>query len=193
MNVEMQRARRRQMFIFLLVAFGMLVLLARLYYWQVLQSHSGYNLAQQANDEHLQNQILDAPRGLIFDSTGRILASNIIRDDVYVEPEQFAVDHPNGDPQGELQQIINALHRALPQVSLQTLQNAFSAGIAHGRWAVRVAVRIDPAQSQALRNLGLPDVFLQPRAWRVSRRFAGRANSGLCDPERYRQSGTVRH
>ncbi|HEY6540848.1 MAG TPA: penicillin-binding protein 2 [Ktedonobacteraceae bacterium] len=167
MNAEMQRARRRQMFIFLLVTFGMLILLARLYYWQVLQSHSGYNLAQQANDEHLQNQILDAPRGLIFDSAGRILASNIIRDDVYVEPEQFAVDHPNGDPQGELQALITALHGALPQVSLQTLQNAFSAGIAQGRWAVRVAVRIDPAQSETLRNLGLPDVFLQPRTWRV--------------------------
>jgi hypothetical protein len=134
MNAEMQRARRRQMFIFLLVAFGMVVLLARLYYWQILQSHSGYNLAQQASEEHLQNQVLDAPRGLIFDSAGRILASNIIRDDVYVEPDQFAVDHPNGDPNGELQAIITALHGALPQVSIQTLQNAFNMGIAQGRW-----------------------------------------------------------
>jgi cell division protein FtsI/penicillin-binding protein 2 len=167
MNGEMQRARRRQMFIFLLVTFGMLVLLARLYYWQVLQSHSGYNLAQQANDEHLQNQILDAPRGLIFDSAGRILASNIMRDDVYVEPEQFLVDHPNGDTQGDLQTLIAALHGALPQVSTQALQKAFNDGFAQGRWAARVAVRIDPAQSEALRNLQLPDVFLQPRTWRV--------------------------
>ncbi len=167
MNVEVQRARRRQMFIFLLVTFGMLVLLARLYYWQVLQSHSGYNLAQQANNEHLQNQILDAPRGLIFDSAGRILASNVTRDDVYIEPEQFSVDHPNGDPQGDLQTLITELHGALPQVSIQALQNAFHDGFAQGQWAVRVAVRIDPAQSEALRNLQLPDVFLQPRTWRV--------------------------
>ncbi len=167
MNGEMQRARRRQMFIFLLVTFGMLVLLGRLYYWQVLQSHSGYNLAQQANNEHLQNQILDAPRGLIFDSAGRILASNIIRDDVYVEPEQFSVDHPNGDPQGELQTLITALHGAVPQVAIDTLQKAFRDGFAQGQWAVRVAVDINPSQSAALRNLQLPDVFLQPRTWRV--------------------------
>ncbi|GAC1566056.1 MAG: hypothetical protein NVS3B14_06050 [Ktedonobacteraceae bacterium] len=88
MNAEMQRARRRQMFIFLLVTAGMLVLLGRLYYWQILQSHSGYNLAQRANDEHLQNQILDAPRGLIYDAEGHVLATNVIRDDVYVEPVQ---------------------------------------------------------------------------------------------------------
>jgi cell division protein FtsI/penicillin-binding protein 2 len=167
MNGEMQRARRRQMFIFLLVTFGMLVLLGRLYYWQVLQSHSGYNLAQQANNEHQQNQILDAPRGLIFDSAGRILASNIIRDDVYVEPEQFSVDHPNGDTQGDLQTLITALHGAVPQVSIDALQKAFRAGFAQGQWAVRVAVHIDPAQSEALRNLLLPDVFIQPRTWRV--------------------------
>ena len=167
MNAEMQRARRRQMFIFLLVTFGMLVLLARLYYWQVLQSHSGYNLAQQANQEHLQNQILDAPRGLIYDSAGRILASNIIRDDVYIEPVQFSVDHPNGDTRGDLQTLIGALHGALPFVSIDALQKAFRDGMAHGQWATRVAVRITPAQSQTLRNLQLSDVFLQPRTWRV--------------------------
>ena len=91
MNEDLQRARHRQMFIFLLVGLGMLVLLGRLYYWQVLQSHSGYNLAQLANQEHTQNQILDAPRGLIFDSLGRVLATNVIRDDVYIEPVQYAM------------------------------------------------------------------------------------------------------
>jgi len=40
MNIEVQRARRRQMFIFLLVFLGIGILLARLYYWQVLQSQS---------------------------------------------------------------------------------------------------------------------------------------------------------
>ena len=67
MNAELQRARRRQMFIFLLVFLGIAILLARLYYWQVLQSQSGYKLAQLANLEHTQNTILDAPRGLIYD------------------------------------------------------------------------------------------------------------------------------
>jgi len=167
MNGEMQRARRRQMFIFLLVTFGMLVLLGRLYYWQVLQSHSGYNLAQQANDEHLQNQILDAPRGLIVDSAGRILASNIIRDDVYIEPVQYSIDHPNYT-QSDLDALINEIHTALPEVTtVAKLQKAFHDGMAQGLWAVRVAVGINTAQSNALKALQLPDVFLQPRSWRV--------------------------
>lgn len=166
MSVEMQRARRRQMFVFLLVIAGMLILLGRLYYWQILQSHSGHNLTQLANNEHLQNQVLDAPRGLIFDSAGHILASNVIRDDVYIEPVQYSIDHPN-NVQSDLQTIITDLHQVLPQVSIQSLQHAFSSGIADGLWAVRVAVRIDPQQSQQLRNLQLSDVFLQPRTWRT--------------------------
>ncbi len=166
MSEELRRARHRQMFIFLLVGLGMLVLLGRLYYWQILQSHNGYNLAQQANQEHTQNQILDAPRGLIFDSRGRILATNVIRDDVYVEPVQYSIDHPDYT-QSDLDAFINELHSALPKVSIARLQQAFRDGMAHSQWAVRVAAGIDTAQSNALRALQLPDVFLQPRAWRV--------------------------
>jgi cell division protein FtsI/penicillin-binding protein 2 len=154
------------MFIFLLVGLGMLVLLGRLYYWQVLQSHSGYDLAQLANQEHTQNQILDAPRGLIFDSQGRILATNVIRDDVYVEPVQYAIDHPDFS-QSDLDALINRLHSALPQLSVARLQQVFRDGMAQSLWAARVAVGIDTAQSDALKALQLPDVFLQPRAWRV--------------------------
>ena len=95
MSKELRRARNRQMLVFLLIGFGMLVLLGRLYYWQVLQSHSGYNLAQQANNEHTQNLVLNAPRGLIYDDQGHILATNVVRDDVYVEPIQFSIDHPD--------------------------------------------------------------------------------------------------
>jgi len=166
LNAEMQRARHRQMFIFLLVTAGMLILLGRLYYWQILQSHSGYNLAQLAQDEHLQNQILDAPRGLIYDSTGHVLATNVIRDDVYIEPVQYSIDHPNYT-QNDLQTLVTQLHQALPAVPVAMLQNAFSTGIARGQWAVRVAIGISDQQSQQLQNLQLPDVFLQPRTWRT--------------------------
>lgn len=166
MSSELQRARNRQMLIFLLVCFGMLVLLGRLYYWQILQSHSGRNLVQLANFEHTQNQILDAPRGLIYDIQGHILATNVVRDDVYVEPIQFSLDHPD-NMQSDLDVLINTLHQVLPQVSVEKLRQAFSSGMAEGLWAVRVAVRIDPAQSEQLRHLQLPDVFLQPRTWRV--------------------------
>ena len=162
MHSALRRARNRQMIIFLLVSFGMLVLLGRLYYWQVLQAHSGYNLAQQANEEHTQNIPLNALRGLIYDSQGHILATNVVRDDVYVEPHQFSVDH-TANPQDDLNSLIQALHQALPQVTVAKLQDDFKTDAG----AVRIAVRVDPEQSKALQNLRLPDVFLYPRTWRI--------------------------
>jgi cell division protein FtsI/penicillin-binding protein 2 len=163
MNPALRRARNRQMVIFLLVSCGMLFLLGRLYYWQVLEADSGYNLAQQANQEHTQNIPLDALRGLVYDSQGHILATNVLRDDVWIEPRQFAVDHVTNQ-QSDLNNLIQALHQALPQVSIATLQTDFNQQDAG---AIRVATRIDLAQSLALRNLRLPDVFLYPRTWRI--------------------------
>jgi cell division protein FtsI/penicillin-binding protein 2 len=162
MQSALQRARHRQMVIFLLVSFGMLVLLGRLYYWQVLQAHSGYNLAQQANEEHIQDIPLSALRGLIYDNQGHILATNVVRDDVYVEPHQFLVDHTT-NPQDDLNTLIQALHQALPQVTVAQLQADFKTDAG----AMRVAVRIDPEQSKTLQGLRLPDVFLYPRTWRI--------------------------
>lgn len=162
MNPALQRARQRQMIIFLLVCSGMVLMLGRLYYWQVLESQSGYKLAQQAAQEHTQDITLDAPRGLIYDSQGHILAANVVRDDVFVEPYQFSVDHP-GSAQSELHNLIAQLHSVLPQVSTASLQKDFNTDAG----AIRVAERIDPSQSRALRNLRLPDVFLSPRTWRV--------------------------
>ncbi len=162
MNKQLRRARNRQVFIFLLVCLGIIILLARLYYWQVLESQSGYKLAQRANIEHIQNLILDAPRGLIYDIQGQILATNVVRDDVYVEPLQFTLDHPD-TTQSDLEGLIATLHRVLPKVSLEKLQQAF----ASGQYTARIAVGIDPSQSEQLRKLQLQDVFLEPRTWRI--------------------------
>src|SRR5579872_207960 len=162
MHDQLRRARKRQMVIFLLVVVALGGLLGRLYYWQIAQAHSGYNLAQLASQEHLQNQILNAPRGIIYDASGHILATNVIRDDVYVEPIQFSVDHPD-NPQDALASLILTLHRVLPQASEDTLTRDFVLN----QQAVLVATRIDPAQSQQLQSLQLPDVFLEPRTWRV--------------------------
>ena len=162
MSPELRRARNRQMLIFLLVFLGIVILLGRLFYWQILESQSGYNLAKLANEEHTQNQILNAPRGLIYDIRGHILATNVVRDDVYVEPIQFSIDHLD-NTQSDLAVLINTLHQVLPSVSIQKLQQAFSSGLP----TVRIAVRIDPQQSQQLRALQLSDVFLQPRTWRI--------------------------
>jgi cell division protein FtsI/penicillin-binding protein 2 len=162
MNTQLQRSRTRQMFIFLLVIIAMGALLGRLYYWQIVESHSGYNLAQLANQEHLSNQILNAPRGLIYDAEGHILATNVVRDDVYIEPIQFSVDHPD-NTQADLDTFVQELHRVLPEISEQTLYHDF----ALNQQAVRIAIRIDPNQSQQLQALQLPDIFLEPRTWRT--------------------------
>lgn len=162
MNPALRRARNRQMIIFLLVCSGMLFLLGRLYYWQVLQAHSGYNLAQRANEEHIHDRPLDAQRGIIYDIRGHILATNIVRDDVYIEPHQFSIDH-SANPQLDLNGLILELHQALPQVAIAHLQAAFNTDMG----AIRIAVRIEPAQSQQLRDLRLRDVFLEPRTWRA--------------------------
>jgi len=162
MGVELRRARNRQMLIFLLACLSMLALLCRLYYWQVLQSQNGYSLAQLANAEHIQNVVLNAPRGLIYDVQGHILATNIVRDDVYVEPIQFSIDHPD-NLQGNLTALVATLHNILPQVQVDQLYRDFNLDVQ----TVRIAVSIDPQQSRQLRNLHLEDVFLEPRTWRV--------------------------
>ena len=160
MSIELRRARNRQMLIFLLVCVGMLILLGRLYYWQVVR---GDELAKLASSEHIQNQILIAPRGLIYDAQGHILATNVVRDDVYIEPIQFSLDHSPDTFQSDLAKLVDALHRILPAVSQETLYKDFNLNA----WTVRIASRIEPWQSQQLRSVQLPDTFLQPRTWRI--------------------------
>ena len=158
MSTELRRARSRQMVIFLLGCSGMIILLGRLYYWQVWQSGP---LTQLANNEHIANQILNAPRGLIYDAEGHLLATNVVRDDVYIAPLQFASDFGN-DP-AQLFTEIHALHQVLPSVSEDQLNNDFGLSLQ----AVRIAEQIDPSQSQKLHNLHLPDIFLEPETWRI--------------------------
>lgn len=164
MNAELQRARRRQMLVFLLVCTGMFALLGRLYYWQILQ---GPHLAQLANDEHVQSLTLDAPRGLIYDANGHILATNVVRDDVYIEPKQFSLDHENADAtqtQNAMMSIVRALHQVMPDVPESDIVKKFNTDL----WTYRVNYSpIQPAQSQQLQKLHLPDVFLQPRTIRT--------------------------
>src|SRR5690242_11476632 len=109
MSPELQRARRRQTVIFLLICVAMVVLLGRLYYWQAIRSDQ---LTRWANAEHTQNQVVEAPRGTIYDSAGIVLATNVIRDDVYIEPLQFASDNLDGEQSKlELQKIVSKLHQ----------------------------------------------------------------------------------
>ncbi len=163
MNVELQRARRRQMLVFVLVCGGMLLLLGRLYYWQVL---NGPHLAQLASDEHTHNLPLKAPRGFIFDSQGHLLATNVMRDDVYIEPRQFRVDFEHDDnAHDKWVAMVHTLHQVLPDLSEDKLINDYDLEV----WTLRVNRQpITPEQSEQLRKLSssLPDVFLQPNPLR---------------------------
>ncbi len=158
MNAELQRARHRQMFVFVLVCGGMLLLLGRLYYWQVL-NHP--RLSQLATDEHTKNLPLLAPRGLIFDAQGHLLATNVMRDDVYIEPKQFRIDFEHDDnAHDKWVSLIHALHQVLPYISEDKLINAYDSNL----WTLRVNRQpIEPGQSTQLRSMSarLPDVFLQ--------------------------------
>ncbi len=158
MNQELQRARHRQMFVFVLVCGGMLLLLGRLYYWQVL-NHP--RLSQLATDEHTKNLPLLAPRGLIFDAQGHLLATNVMRDDVYIEPKQFRIDFEHDDnAHDKWVSLIHTLHQVLPSISEDSLINAYDSDL----WTLRINRQpIDPAQSEQLRAMSahLPDVFLQ--------------------------------
>lgn len=158
MNQELQRARHRQMFVFVLVCGGMLLLLGRLYYWQVLEHP---RLSQLATDEHTKNLPLLAPRGLIYDAQGHLLATNVMRDDVYIEPKQFRIDFEHDDhAHDKWVSLIHTLHQVLPSISEDTLINAYDSDV----WTLRINHQpIEPAQSAQLHSMSahLPDVFLQ--------------------------------
>ncbi len=166
MSTEVRRARNRQMLIFLLVCVGMLALLGRLYYWQIIESYSGYQLALLANQEHVHDQVLSAPRGLIYDANGLVLATNVVRDDVYIEPVQFSEDHPD-NLQEALTETLTALHGVLPGLSIEQVRRSFMQALNDNRWSLLLATAISPQQSEALQRLSLPDVFLAARTERI--------------------------
>lgn len=164
MSTELQRARSRQMVIFLLVCAGMIGLMGRLYYWQIIESPL---LTRQANNEHIYNQVMNAPRGMIYDTSGHLLATNVVYDDVYVEPHQFSIDHEFGSEETvrlALNNVIAKLHQALPTVTEEKLRAIFDNT---NSVAVPIAYGITPEQSEQLKKMYVPYTFLEPRAHRV--------------------------
>lgn len=160
MNGELRRARNRQMFIFLFVLLGMGILLGRLYYWQIID---GPDLARAANAEHVQSQIVNAPRGLIYDAQGHLLATNVIRDDVYIEPIQFFTNETDiAVAQAKLAVMVHSLHQILG-IAESTLNKEFNSGLP----TYRIAASISPAQTQALIQSRLSYIFLEPHPVRV--------------------------
>ena len=107
--------------------------------------------------------MVNAPRGYIYDIQGHVLATNVVRDDVYIAPIQFATDYTGDNAPAELALLCSKLHQVLPQLSQDRLKQLFDSHQA----SVRIAGPIEPTQSQQLRALQLPDTFLEPRTLRV--------------------------
>ncbi len=133
--------------------------MGRLYYWQVVRA-SG--LAQRASAEHVQSLVLNAPRGIIYDAQGQILATNVMRDDVYIEPIQFSIDFA-GNYASNLTTLVQSLHSVLPNVAESALYKDFNLNLQ----TLRIAIGITEQQSQRLQSMQLPDIFLQSRVWRT--------------------------
>jgi cell division protein FtsI/penicillin-binding protein 2 len=81
--ILLRRTRRRQIVLFLLVCLALVSAAGRLVYWQVAQ---GAALAARANAEHLRTLRIAAGRGSILDSNGRVLALDVTKDTVIIDP-----------------------------------------------------------------------------------------------------------
>jgi cell division protein FtsI/penicillin-binding protein 2 len=78
-----ERTRRRQAVIFILLLLALLGMVGRLLYWQ-LGLHG--QLSARADAEHLRVFSIAAGRGMILDAQGRVLALNETKDSVIADP-----------------------------------------------------------------------------------------------------------
>jgi penicillin-binding protein 2 len=72
-TLEVERQQINYRFIIFVIAFGMIVLLSRIFYLQVISSPYYRSLAE---GNKLRVQYIYAPRGLILDNFGKIIATN---------------------------------------------------------------------------------------------------------------------
>ncbi len=75
--------RARQLSVFLFFLLSLTLLVARLFYLQVLQSNFYYKIA---NEQHIVSTEIQPKRGTIFDRNMQVLAVNISTDSVFANP-----------------------------------------------------------------------------------------------------------
>lgn len=80
----LERTRRRQAVLFVLVCLALVGITGRLAYWQIVQHGP---LAARADAEDLRTERVPAGRGAILDVNGRILALNVTKDTVIADPD----------------------------------------------------------------------------------------------------------
>lgn len=157
----LERTRRRQGAVFVVLVLALVGLLGRLAYWQIGLSGP---LGARAGAEHLRTLAIPAGRGRILDTHGAILALSILEDAVIADPD---VIRQTGMLDQTVSQLAGPLH--LPVAALRQQLNVPGAYVAL-RGADGQPLLLDLAASDAVQAAidsgQLPGVRLSPVARR---------------------------
>ena len=148
---EMPDFRRRGLWLVLAFAAMAVAVLGRLVQVQVLQSHA---LAAAARAQHTTDITLQGSRGLILDSTGRVLASDRSVYDVFVDPSLVDASQ-RWQVATKLSSVLGVTQSTVLQALQQ--QNQFD----------YVAKAVSPDVNTRLHALDLPGVGTIPTQQRV--------------------------
>jgi len=148
-------SRRRRLLI-LLIAFGLigLAISLRLFFWQVVQHD---RLGELATMEHEQRVPIAPRRGVIRDSRGYVLATNVAANVVYAAPH-------------EIKDVAKTATRLSPLLNkpYDTLVQSLSRP---DRFYVSLARRVPWQKGEEIEKLketeGLPGVYLEPESRRI--------------------------
>jgi cell division protein FtsI/penicillin-binding protein 2 len=134
-----------------------MVLLARLFALQAQQSPYG-DLRKIAADMHMKETTIPARRGIIRDTNGLILASNISVYRIWGSPQGLT------EKQADL--AVTNLAKLLPNVPQAKIKDALTFKPKQTNYNL-IANGVDSATADKIRELGLPGVDLEPQMRRV--------------------------
>lgn len=123
-----------------------LILVAKLFYLQVVQHE---HFLSMAREEHWRETTVPAKRGTIWDSKGHRLATNVTYESLYAVPSQ--IDDP-GKTARSLSAVLNE-----PAEKIASLLSS------HQNSPVLIKGLLDSQQAQEIRNLHLGNVYLEPQ------------------------------
>ena len=146
------RPRRRLLAVFVsmvVVAAGLLTRVA------LLQTAQAADYRRYGENQRTRNEIVAAPRGIVFDRDGEALALSVPSPTIFANPQKVK------DPQ--------ATATALAQLLGFTLEHrdALAADLASGKEFKYVARQIDDATAQAIMSLDLPGIGMYQEPKRV--------------------------
>ena len=142
-NISHITLKRRLFAAALLIAFLFCILIARLFYIQVVD---GSALSGKAYGQWTRDLPMKANRGDITDRNGVVLASSYTTYTVYVRPNEM--------------EDVAAVSSAISQVSGEEYARVYARVSKKGVSEVRVVTGLSEAQSFALRGYGYPGLYV---------------------------------